>query len=128
MWIQLLLILVALWLLVFIARQKASAISAFKKIGLSIFAVAVVASVLFPSITTWLANLLGIGRGADLLLYGMAATFMVYALTQYTRAQATRRVTFQLARHVALLEARARYGDRLRTTLGDEPPGSGQHE
>ncbi|MFT3876819.1 MAG: DUF2304 domain-containing protein [Propioniciclava sp.] len=114
MLVQVLVVLVALWLLFFAARQKASAVSALKKIGISLLAVVMVITVLFPSLTTTLANLLGIGRGADLLLYGLAATFVVYAITQYARAQANRRVLFGLARRIALRDARARYfpGDR----------------
>lgn len=107
--IQILVILVAVWLVFFAARQKASAVSALKKIGISLLALVMIVGVLFPDLTTRLANLLGIGRGADLLLYGLAATFVVYVLTQYARAQANRRVLFGLARQMALMDARARY-------------------
>lgn len=106
MWVQVIIVAAVVWLLWwFVARQKASTISAFKKIGIVLLGVVMVVSVLFPELTTWVANLLGIGRGADLLLYGLTATFVVYALTQYTRSQANRRITFSLARKVALLEA-----------------------
>lgn len=113
MGIQVLLVLFVVGVVWFIARQKASAISAFKKIGLVLLAIVMAVSVAFPQLTTVIANTLGIGRGADLLLYGLTATFIVYALTQYTRAQANRRVLFSLARKIALLEAETRYAHRL---------------
>lgn len=113
MWIQILLVLLVAWLVWFVARQKPSAVSAFKKLGIIVLALGMLVSILFPEVTTWVAHLLGIGRGADLLLYGLAATFVVYVITQYTRAQANRRVMFGLARKVALLEAEQRYAGRL---------------
>ena len=81
--------------------------------GLSLLAVVMIVSVLFPQITTAVANVLGVGRGADLLLYVLTAAFVVFALTQYTRNQANRRLTFSLARRIALIEAEARYARRL---------------
>ena len=113
MLIQILLIAVVLGLLLWVARQRATAISAMKKIGLSLLAVVMIVSVLFPQITTAVANVLGVGRGADLLLYVLTPAFVVFALTQYTRNQANRRLTFSLARRIALIEAEARYARRL---------------
>ena len=108
MWVQILVVAIVLWLVWFVARQKPTAISALKKVGILLLGIAMIVSVLLPDLTTRLANLLGIGRGADLLLYGLTATFVLYALTQYTRSQANRRLTFSLARRVALLDARNR--------------------
>ncbi|MFV0407811.1 MAG: DUF2304 domain-containing protein [Propioniciclava sp.] len=110
MWIQLLVILVIAWVIWFVARQRGTVISALKKIGILVLALVAVISVLWPAVTTQVAGWLGIGRGADLLLYAVTAAFVVYALTQYTRAQSNRRTLHQLARRVALLDAERRYG------------------
>ncbi len=127
MWIQIVVILVVAWLLWFVARQPASTISAMKKVGVVALMIAMIISVLIPQVTTGIANALGIGRGADLLLYGVAVAFVVYALTQYTRAQANRRVLYQLGRHLALLDASERYRTRLSTLASESsqvPPRS----
>jgi hypothetical protein len=42
-----------------------------------------VLSILFPSGLTWLANRVGVGRGADLLLYVLAAAFGLVGMTQF---------------------------------------------
>jgi len=109
MWVQVLLVAVALGLILVVARQKATAVSALKKTGLVLLAVAMIVSVIFPEVTTVIAQALGIGRGTDLLLYVLTAAFLVYALGQYLRAQSNRAVLYGLARRIALKEARARY-------------------
>ena len=124
MWIQILIIGFSLWLLWFAAHQKPTAISALKKLGIILLGAAMAMSVLFPDAVNSLAHSLGIGRGADLLLYGLAATFILYALTQYTRAQANRRLIFALARHVALIEANSRRLSRAVDELREDPPSS----
>lgn len=120
MWVQVLLIAVALGLVLALARQKASAVSALKKAGLVLFALAIVITVLVPELTTVVARALGIGRGTDLLLYGLCAAFLVFALAQYLRNQANRAILFSLARRVALQEAADAYGLRPRATGSDE--------
>jgi hypothetical protein len=58
-----------------------------------------------PALVTRVANLLGIGRGADIVLYVVALAFV--ALAFYFHAQQTRlrRELSALASHVALREA-----------------------
>lgn len=114
MWVQVIVVIVVVWVLWFVAQQRASTISALKKMGIVAFTIVMMLSALVPQLTNRIANLMGIGRGADLLLYGLAITFVVYVLTQYTRARANRRVIYQLARRLALLDASERYQDRLR--------------
>lgn len=126
MWIQVGIILVVLWVLWFVARQPPSTISALKKVGVLAFMIAMIVSVLIPQVTTAIANALGIGRGADLLLYGLAVAFVVYALTQYARAQANRRVLYQLGRRLALVEAAERYRTRLGDLRGRSLPPLGE--
>lgn len=110
MWVQVLLLAVVAVLVLVLARQKATAISALKKTGLALFAVAVVVTVLQPELTTIVARALGIGRGTDLVLYGLCAAFLVFTLTQYLRNQANRAILFALARRVALRDAADTYG------------------
>ncbi|XPP27430.1 MAG: DUF2304 domain-containing protein [Leucobacter sp.] len=79
---------------------------AIKRILAILLAVAAVLAIVFPQALTWVANLVGIGRGADLLLYLFILVSIVFALGAVRiRARQDARVT-ELARAVALMEAR----------------------
>lgn len=109
MWVQIGIILVALLLVYITLGRPSTATSAYKKIGLVLLAVAMVVAVLNPELLTLAAEWSGVGRGTDLLLYGLTAAFIIYALSQYQRNGAQREITFRLARQIALSEARQRY-------------------
>ena len=80
-------------------------------------AVAIVA-VLLPNWLTWLAHLIGVGRGTDLLLYVLVIAFLVFVSTTYRRNVLLDRKITLLARAVTLAEARAE--DAERRPLGAE--------
>lgn len=82
---------------------------AWKKIGLFLLVFAMIVAVLFPDTTNELAHLVGIGRGADLLLYSLTLAFIAYALNSYLQQQSEKDALYRLARKVALLEASNRY-------------------
>ncbi len=107
---QLAVITVALATLFFgISGRRTHVAKAWKKIGLFLLAVAMVVAVLFPDTTNGLAHLVGIGRGADLLLYGLTLAFIAYALNNYLQQQSEKDALYRLARKVALIEAINRY-------------------
>ena len=53
----------------FLSSRGSSRSNAFKKVLLVGFVAASVVAILIPESLTWLAHLLGVGRGTDLLLY-----------------------------------------------------------
>jgi hypothetical protein len=62
-------------------------------------------SILFPDMLTKVAELVGVGRGADLLLYVLVVTFMLVSVVLFRRiAELERRYT-QLARTIAVNSA-----------------------
>lgn len=69
-----------------------------------------VLAVLFPQVTTAVANLLGIGRGVDLVLYLLIVLFIGFVLTTTTRLRRVDRDLTLLARRLALLEAEDQAG------------------
>ena len=75
--ILILIILVIIWRLAL--RLKAKEIST-KQFGgwLLIWLVALVA-VIWPDLTVWIANLVGVGRGSDLVIY-LSVIFIIYFL------------------------------------------------
>ena len=63
-------------------------------------------AVLFPEYTNVVAGLLGIGRGADLLLYSFVVFALFYAVYQYRRQLWQEKVTTDLARALTLTGAK----------------------
>lgn len=81
---------------------------ALKRIFAILFVIAAVLAILFPNVLTEIAHLFGIGRGTDLLLYVFIIAVMAFAVaTIRAKARSDARVT-QLARAVALMDARSR--------------------
>lgn len=79
---------------------------ALKRIFAILFVVVAALAILFPSALTVVANFFGIGRGTDLLLYVFIVMVLVFAVaTVRAKARSDARVT-ELARAVALMEAR----------------------
>lgn len=63
--------------------------------------------VLFPNITTWIANLVGVGRGTDFLFYTFAL-FVLYVLSLiYVRMRDQDRRITQITRILAIRDAQS---------------------
>lgn len=106
MWIQILLIAAIIVLAVFMMRRTgADSHLAIRRLLMGLFVIAAVLSVLFPQWLTWLARLIGVGRGTDLVLYGLVVTFLAFVYTQYRRNAVLQRQVTLLSRKIALLEA-----------------------
>lgn len=76
-----------------------------KRIGFFLFVALNAYAVLFPRHVTWAANLVGIGRGADLVLYLLVVAFVFGMLNTYLRFRGANQQLTELARTVALREA-----------------------
>lgn len=63
-------------------------------------------SVIFPDALTRVARLVGVGRGADLLLYVLVVTFMLVVVVLFRRMGELERKYVELARVLAIREAR----------------------
>ncbi len=65
-----------------------------------------VTMVLFPALTTDLAHLVGVGRGADLVTYlGLLGLFFAVILSYINQRELQSKLT-DLVRHIAILEAK----------------------
>lgn len=105
--IQILLIAAVLavaWRLLVGTGQRTQAV---RRLGLLLLLGLVIFSIIDPS-KTWtnLARALGVGRGADLILYGLAVAFFGFVVTTYKRFRAMETRYTRLARRIALDEAR----------------------
>ena len=80
---------------------------ALKRIFAILFVIAAGLAIAFPNMLTSVANFFGIGRGTDLLLYIFIVAMLLFAVMVIrAKARSDARVT-DLARAVALMEARA---------------------
>lgn len=95
-------VLIFLWFLSHAATTRGQAWGKVCALLLMIFAIF---AVLFPDLTNNLAHLVGVGRGADLLLYGLTVAFLATLLVNYLYHQEEQRKTIRLARHIAIMEA-----------------------
>lgn len=78
---------------------------AVRRLMLAGFVVVAVLAILFPGLLTRVAQVLGVGRGADLLLYGLVVFFLGYVAAAYRRSRQTDLQITTLARELALREA-----------------------
>lgn len=69
------------------------------------FVLFAIVAIITPSLMTGLAHLMGVGRGADLLLYALVIAFLASLLSSFRRNAAMERRLTRLARRVALEEA-----------------------
>ena len=76
---------------------------AVRRILLVLFVVGAAVSVIFPQVLTWLARLVGIGRGTDLLLYILVIVFLAFVATSYRRSRQLETQITELSRQLALL-------------------------
>ncbi len=77
---------------------------AIRRIMLILFAAIAALSIFFPTLLTKVAQLFGIGRGTDLVLYGLVVSFLVYMATTYQRFRQMETTLTKLSRRVAIDE------------------------
>ena len=108
-------------LVYFLRSGRSVQASAWMRILLVGFVMAAIAAVLYPGELTALANMLGVGRGADLLLYATVAALVFSLLVIYAKFKDAEVKIAQLARHIAILESLDEStADTLQPILADD--------
>ncbi|MGH3663756.1 MAG: DUF2304 domain-containing protein [Micromonosporaceae bacterium] len=115
----LLLLAVALLLVGFVRAQNGVRMQAGKRLAFFGFLALNVWTVLRPGDLTWLAQSVGVGRGADLLLYALVIAFVFTVLNFYLRLRDLSERFTALARSAALRDAELL--NRRRGVLADPP-------
>jgi hypothetical protein len=82
--------------------------------------VAAALSVLFPGDLSWIAHKVGVGRGADLVLYILVVSFMLVSVILFRRMADLERRYVVLARALAIREAEELEGQEHTETDSDE--------
>lgn len=104
--IRILLILFILVLLMrFLSSRTTPHIRAGKKLLVLLFFGLAIFSIVFPDVTTQVANQLGVGRGADLLLYCLTLTLVGFVIDQYLHRKEIESKLVKITRRIALQEA-----------------------
>lgn len=116
--IQVLLILGILGITAWLFRTRGAKQLAVRRLLIIAFALFAVVAVAFPSITTRVANLVGVGRGTDLLLYATVVVLLGFLALQEARTKNTEKRTTYLARRIALDEAEPAVAYRDRALRG----------
>lgn len=70
-----------------------------------LFAVVATITIVFPGISNEVANIMGVGRGADLILYLLTLLFLFFCLSYYVRSKDEHQKIVLLARKIAIIEA-----------------------
>jgi hypothetical protein len=89
---------------VFLFRGGGARNQALRRVLMFLFILAAASSVFFPQAWTWVANLFGIGRGADLLLYLLVLIFIGFVANTYRRFRQLETSLTTVARELALLK------------------------
>ncbi|HEV7147305.1 MAG TPA: DUF2304 domain-containing protein [Pedococcus sp.] len=103
--IQLVLIAVTLAIAFRVMSGTGARTQAVRRLGMLVFAGFAVWSILSPGVWTTLAHAVGIGRGTDLILYGLVLAFFGFVVTTFKRFRDTETRYTRLARRIAIDEA-----------------------
>lgn len=99
-------------LLIFLSNPRSLKVQAWKKLmGVAFLATAAV-FIIFPDLANRVAQLVGVGRGADLLLYCLVLAFVFVSLSLYIQLKHEQTKIVKLARKIAILEANIRPGQK----------------
>lgn len=103
--IQLLLVLGIVAIIAWLFIKRGAKQLAVRRLLVIAFAAFAVLTVMFPGMLSRVANLVGVGRGADLLLYATVLVLLGFLALQEARTKAAEKRTTYLARRLALDEA-----------------------
>jgi hypothetical protein len=101
----LLLLAVIASLFYFIRQQHGVRLQAGKRLAFVAFLLFAAYAIVRPNDVTWVAHEVGVGRGADLVLYATVIAFVFVVINFYLRTRDMERRITDLARAVALRDA-----------------------
>jgi len=101
----LLLAFMVLAVLLFVRRWYGVRMQAGKRLAFFGFVAVNAWAIVRPNDVTWVANRLGVGRGADLVLYLLVAAFVLAMLNTFLRFREMDRRYTELGRTLAIREA-----------------------
>jgi small membrane protein len=115
-------LLVSWW---FLRQRNTSRTQAGKKVLLVLFACLAIVMIVDPTLTDAMARFLGVGRGADLLLYALVVAFLYVTINSYLKFKELEDRNIELARRFAVegvIPPPARPAERTSTQRPGRPP------
>lgn len=112
--IQILLVIGIVSIIAWMVITRGAKQLAVRRLLIIAFAIFAVLTVMFPSVLTSVAHLVGVGRGADLLLYATVLVLLGFLALQEARTKNAEKRTTYLARRMALDEAEPAVAHRAR--------------
>lgn len=122
--VQVLLIAVVFVVAARLFRSRGARAQAIRRLGVVVFGVFAVVSILLPDVWTSVAQDVGVGRGADLVLYSLVVAFLSFTVTTYLRFRDLETRYTRLARRMALDEVRHHHHDGHDGPGGNGAPGA----
>jgi hypothetical protein len=122
--IKILLIAAALGFGVLVMRDSVPGHNLLRRLGGIAAVVLGIVAVLWPMLTTYVANAIGVGRGTDLVLYVLVVVFVFNALATTQRIHGLERALTALVRELAISRATQAEPPPLPTDRADGPPTS----
>lgn len=113
-------LLFLLMLVLYFSRLRSSVLD---RLVVVVFSLLGLSMVIAPDLTNWAAGLVGVGRGADLLIYFSIIGFAFVILLFYSKIRAIEASMTELARTVAIKGAVVAPGSepKLPDLAGDKP-------
>lgn len=96
--------IVVLTLLYFLKNMDKVAVKAWKRIALLLLLALGIVTIIYPSIIDRLAKTIGIGRGADLLLYITVVAFVFVTLNVYVKFREISQQQGKIISKIAIIE------------------------
>ncbi|MDO4666079.1 MAG: DUF2304 domain-containing protein [Actinomycetaceae bacterium] len=97
-------------MLIFKRNDGSDKALAYRRIGITCFTVGALIAVIWPSITSKIASVLGVGRGTDLLVYLVVLAILANIAMTSRKDNNTRKQITRLARQIAILNAQVGEG------------------
>ncbi len=101
---QIILIAATIGLTVFFLATSGSRSSAIKKIMAILFVVIAIVFIINPTLADGVANLVGIGRGVDLILYGLVFVVALQLIYANVSKREQQKRDAKMVRQISLLE------------------------
>ena len=92
----------------FLSNPRSLKIQAWKKVIGILFLITAIVFIANPDSSNYVANKVGVGRGADLQLYLLTLAFIFVSLSNYIRSKQDHNRVVILARKIAIAEALTR--------------------
>ena len=100
-----LLAVTAVFLLLFIRTWYSVQTRALKRLAFVVFIAAMMIAILRPNWVNWLAHVIDVGRGTDLVMYTLAVAFVFVSVNTYFRLKSQEVRFTELARAIAVRDA-----------------------